>query len=358
MKFKSTDIDKELEKCKSMEDLTGKNGLLQRLLGDMVEKELDKEMEEHLGYSKNAQEGKKTGNSENSKTVKSPPAPVEIQDHLEEIYWANVSPTAISNITSKVLEVAMSWQNRPLDRVYLITYFDAIHYKVRENGKIVSKEAYTCLGINSEGRKEVLGLWIGENEGAKFWLKVFTQLKNRGVEDILIACADGLKGLPDAIQTVFPKVEVQLCIIHMIRNTLKFLPHKVAKEFMKDLKLIYRAASEEEAKNHLQKLQDKWEEKYTLAVKPWVNQWENIRSLFKFPEEIRRIIYTTSAVEALHRQFRKVTKNRAAFPSDESLLKLLYLTVENLSEKWRMSVKGWKDAISQFGIIYEDRLDL
>lgn len=385
-----------------MDDLTGKDGLLQRLLGDMVEKMLEKEMEEHLGYSKNSPEGINSGNSRNGKSSKQvttshgsldievprdrnsefEPQLVkkrqtnissfdqkiismyargmstrDIQQHIEEIYGANISPTTVSNITEKVLEVAKDWQSRPLEKVYPIVYFDAIHYKVRSEGVVTSKASYTCLGIDLEGKKEVLGIWIGESEGAKFWLTVFSELKNRGLEDIFIACVDGLKGLPEAIQSVFPKAEVQLCIIHMIRNSLRYLPYQVSKEFINDLKGVYRAVNEETARDCLDKLAEKWEHKYALAVRPWKTHWGNIIPFFKFPDEIRRIIYTTNAVEALHRQFRKVTKNRSVFPSDDSLRKLLYLTVKNLSKKWTMSVKGWKEALSQFGILYGDRLE-
>jgi transposase-like protein len=378
------DFGPELSKCKTMEDLCGKNGLVQRLIGNMVEQLLEKEMNEHIGYEKHSTEGNNSGNSRNgktSKTVQSSYGPFElevprdrnsefepqlvkkrqrsissfddkiismyakgmstrdIQAHVQELYGADISPTAVSHITEKVLDVAKEWQSRPLKKVYPITYFDAIHYKVREGGK-----------------KDVLGLWIGESEGAKFWLRVFSELKNRGVQDIFIACIDGLKGLPDAIKAVFPETEIQLCIIHMIRNSFKYVSSKHAKEFVNDLKLIYRAETEQKAEENLSKLRKKWEEKYPLAVSPWVKHWENVRTFFKFPEEIRRIIYTTNAVESLHRQFRKVTKNRAVFPNDESLFKLLFLTVNGLSAKWTMTVKGWKSCLSQFSILYDARL--
>jgi putative transposase len=403
MKFHSQkiDIDRELSKCKTMDDLCGKDGLLQRLIGGMVEQMLEKEMDEHVGYAKHAIEGHNSGNSRNGKTskkVQSSFGPVElqvprdrngefepqlvkkrqttissfddkiismyakgmstrdIQTHVQEIYGAEISPTTVSNITEKVLDVANEWHSRPLQKIYPITYFDAIHYKVRENGRVVTKAAYTCLGIDLEGRKDVLGIWIGEHEGAKFWLRVFSELKNRGVRDIFIACVDGLKGLPEAIRAVFPDTDVQLCIIHMIRNSFKYVPNKHSKEFVADLKLIYRAETEKKAEENLLKLQEKWEKKYSLAVKPWINHWENIRTFFKFPEEIRRIIYTTNAVESLHRQFRKTTKNRSVFPTDESLFKLLYLSVAGLSDKWTMPVLHWKSSLSQFVILYGDRL--
>jgi len=395
------DFGPELSKCKTMEDLCGKNGLVQRLIGHMVEQLIEKEMDEHVGYEKHAAVGNNSGNSRNgttSKTVQSSYGPLEleiprdrncefepqlvkkrqrsissfddkiismyakgmstrdIQAHVQEIYGADISPTAVSYITEKALEVAKEWQSRPLKKVYPITYFDAIHYKVREGGKVVTKAAYTCLGIDMDGKKDVLGLWIGESEGAKFWLRVFSELKNRGVQDIFIACVDGLKGMPEAIKAVFPDAEIQLCIIHMIRNSFKYVSYKHSKEFVGDLKLIYKAETEQKAEENLSNLQKKWEAKYPLAVRPWINHWENVRTFFKFPEEIRRIIYTTNAVESLHRQFRKVTKNRAVFPTDESLLKLLFLAVNGLSEKWTMPIPGWKNSLAQFAILYDARL--
>ena len=396
------DFHQELSKCKNMDDLCGKNGLMQRLLGPMIETMLQKEMDEHIEYQKHSINGHNTGNSrngKNAKTVQSSYGPVEIevprdrngefdpkivrkrqrnisnfddkiismyakgmstrdiQAHVQEIYGAEISPTAVSNITEKVVEVAKEWQCRPLNNVYAIAYFDAIHYKVREDGKVVTKAAYTCLGVTLDGKKEVLGLWIGEHEGSKFWLRVFTELRNRGVKDIFIACVDGLKGLPEAVHAVFPETEIQLCVIHMIRNSFKYVPHKHSKEFMGDLKQIYRAETEDKAADGLEKLQEKWGAKYPLAVRPWVNQWEHVKTFFKYPQEIRTVIYTTNAVESLHRQFRKVTKNRAVFPNDDALLKLLYLAVNGLSEKWTNQLHGWKQALSQFAILFENRLE-
>ena len=262
----------------------------------------------------------------------------------------------VSNITDKVLEVAAEWQSRPLSRIYPIIFFDAIHYKVREGSKVVTKAAYTCLGINIEGYKEILGAWIGESEGAKLWLQVFTEIKNRGVEDILIACMDGLKGLPEALKSVFPDTEVQLCIIHMIRNSIKYVPSNHVKEFLKDLKEIYQAPTEAKGESSLLALDEKWGRKYALSVKPWMTHWENLKTFFQFPDEARRLVYTTNAVESLHRQFRKVTKNKSVFPTDEALLKMLYLASDGVQKKWTLPVRGWKEAISYFGIAYEDRI--
>lgn len=395
------DLNKELSKCKDMNDLCGKNGLLQRLLGPMIEAMLQKEMDEHIGYEKYSVLGHHSGNSRNgtsSKTVMSSYGPVDIevprdrngafepklikkrqrnisdfenkiismyskgmstrdiQAHVQELYGADISPTTVSHITEKVLEVAKEWQYRQLEATYAVVYFDAIHYKVREGDKVVVKAAYTSLAITLDGKKEVLGLWVGEHEGAKFWLRVFTELQQRGVKDILIACVDGLKGLPEAIHSIFPKTEIQLCVIHLIRNSFKYIPHKHAKEFMEDLKSVYRAETEDRAKDHLDQLHTKWGANYPLAVKSWVNQWEHIKTYFQFPQAIRTVIYTTNAVESLHRQFRKVTKNRAVFPNDDALIKLLYLAVSSLAQKWTSSLHGWKQALSQFAILYEDRL--
>jgi len=400
---KKIDLDAELKKCKTMEDLTGKNGLVQRLIGKMVEKLLAEEMEEHLGYKKHEKKGYLSGNSRNganSKQVKSSFGEIDIavprdrngtfepriikkrqtnissfdqkiismyakgmttrdiQDHVLEIYGADISPTMISHITEKVLSIANEWQSRPLESLYLAAFFDAIHYKVREDGKVVTKAAYTCLGITNEGKKEVLGVWIGESEGAKFWLSVFSELKNRGVKDIFVACVDGLKGLPDAIKQVFPKTEIQLCVIHLIRHSMRYIPHKNIKEFMLDLKNVYRAPSLKTAENNLSKLQTKWIKRYPFAINPWIKNWENIKTFFQFPEPIRRLIYTTNTVESLHRQFRKVSKTRSAFPNDEALFKLLFLAIRDISKKWTQPIHGWREAVSHFAILYGERLNV
>jgi len=315
------DLQAELAKCKTANDLTGKNGLIQRLIGGMLEQMLQKEMDEHLGYEKHSPEGHHSGNSRNGRTKKSlksnygeievevprdrnsefEPIAVkkrqrsisdfddkiismyakgmttrDIQAHIQELYGFEMSPALISNITDKVIEVATDWQARQLQSVYPIVFFDAIHYKVKEGGKVVSKAAYTCLGIDNNGKKDVLGLWVGESEGAKFWLKVCTELSNRGVKDILIACIDGLKGLPDAIRSVFPDVKIQLCVVHMIRNSIRFIPTKHSKEFVADLKTIYGATTKELADLNLERLREKWDDRYPLAVKPWIANWENL----------------------------------------------------------------------------------
>ena len=397
------DLDAELKHCKTMEDLTGKNGLVQKLVGKMVEKMLEQEMAEHLGYEKHEVKGYLSGNNRNGTNKKSvkgsfgefdlevprdrtgsfEPQLVkkrqrsissfdqkiismygkgmttrDIQEHILEIYGAEISPTMVSHITEKVIAVAQEWQARPLDSVYLVVFFDAIHYKVKEDGKVTSKAAYTCLGITKEGKKEVLGIWIGEAEGAKFWLRVCSELKNRGVKDIFIACVDGLKNFPESINEVFPNTEIQRCIIHLIRQSIRYIPHKYSKAFISDLKMIYRAPSVDSAQADLLKLKEKWEVRYPLAVAPWEKNWDNIKTFFQFPEEIRKLIYTTNAVESLHRQFRKVTKNRSLFPSDEALFKLLFLAIQSISKKWTMPARSWKDAISHFAVLYGERLGL
>ena len=281
-----------------------------------------------------------------------------MEAHIHELYGFEMSPAMISNITDKVVEVATGWQSRPLQSVYPIIFFDAIHYKVKEGGKIVSKAAYTCLGIDNEGKKDILGLWIGEAEGAKFWLKVCTELSNRGVKDVLIACIDGLKALPDAIKAVFPEVKIQLCIIHMIRNSMKYIPTKYTKEFVADLKKIYGASILDEAEKSRELLQEKWDFRYPLAVKPWIVHWDHIKTFFEFSGPIRRIIYTTNAVESLHRQFRKVTKNKAVFPTDDALFKMLFLAARDVSKKWSMPIREWKTVISYLAVAYGERLGL
>lgn len=397
------DITKELEKCKTIEDLMGKNGVMKRMVKEMTERLLESEMNEHLGYEKHESSGRNSGNSRNGtseKTVRSDFGDIplgiprdrngefspqlvkkgqmdissfdekiismygkgmttrDIQDHITDLYGIEISPGTISNITDKVMSVAAEWQSRPLASLYPIVYFDAIHYKVRENGKIVSKAAYTALGIDVYGKKDILGIWIGEAEGAHFWLGVVNELKNRGIVDILIACVDGLKGFPEAITTVYPTVEIQLCIVHMIRNSLKFIGSKNQKEFMKQLKTVYKAPSEKGALDALDDLELTWGDKYPIVIKSWRTNWANLATFFKYPEAIRRIIYTTNAVEGLHRQFRKVTKNRSIFPNDEALQKMLYLASRDITKKWTMSVPNWSLAISQLSIMFEGRLIL
>jgi putative transposase len=396
-------LQEDLKKCQTMDDLLGKDGAIKKLIKNAVEQMLQCEMTEHLGYEKHAAEGRNTGNSRNGvspKSLKSDFGKLEIevprdrngefdptvvkrnqtdlgfldekiismyargmtvrdiQGHLQEIYGIEVSPTFISKVTEKILSLVEEWQARPLCEVYPIIFLDAIHYKVRDNGRVVSKAAYTCLGIDQNGRKDFLGLWIGESEGANFWLSVLTELKNRGVQDILIACVDGLKGFPEAITTVFPGAEVQLCIIHQIRNSLRYISYKNQKEFMVDLKKVYTAPTEAKAEHELNNLADKWGQKYPLVINSWKRNWPNLSTYYKYPSEIRTIIYTTNAVENLHRQFRKVTKTRSAFPHDDALRKLLYLAYRDVAKKWTMPLRHWSAIISQLSLFFEGRLVL
>jgi transposase-like protein len=281
----------------------------------------------------------------------------DISGHLKEIYGLEVSTGTLSAITDKIIQTVKEWQARPLASIFPIVWLDAIHYKMRENGKVVGKAVYTILGVNLEGRKEVLGLYISEHEGANFWLQVLTDLSNRGIKDILIACVDGLKGFPEAIEAIFPNTEVQLCVVHQIRNSLRYVGSKNQKEFMVDLKRVYKAANKDLAASELDILADKWEGKYPIVIKSWRNNWERLSQYFKYPEEIRRIIYTTNTIEAVHRQFRKLTKTKGAFPNQDSLLKLLYMGIQNASKKWTMPIQNWSLTISQLAIFFEGRLD-
>lgn len=281
----------------------------------------------------------------------------QIADHIEDMYGVHFSKQAITAITDKLIPKLEEWRKRPLESIYPFIYLDAIHYKVRDEGHYVSKAFYTVLGVNLEGKKEILGLYLNESEGAKFWLQVLTDLQNRGVEDILIASVDGLKGFPEAINAVFPDTEVQLCIVHQIRNSIRYVASKNQKEFMKDLKQIYQAVSKEAAEEALIQLEDKWGKKYPIVIQSWKNKWENLSAYFKYPEDIRRIIYTTNIIESVHRQFRKLTKTKGAFPNENSLLKLLYMGIQNASKKWTMPMRNWSLTVSQLAIFFEDKLN-
>jgi transposase-like protein len=400
MQAKTNPVAKELAKgCRTIEDVQDK---LKNLFKDTLQEIFEAEIEEHLGYEKHSSAGNNSGNSRNGyshKTIKTKYGETEIdiprdrngefepkivpkwgrtanqledlivtmyakgmstrdiEDHMQDIYGIDVSPTMVSKITDKILPMITEWQSRPLDRVYPIVFLDAIHFKVRKEGKIVNKAAYSVLGINIEGYKEILGIWIGENESAKFWLGVCNDLKNRGVEDILIACKDGLSGFSEAINTVFPKTEIQLCVIHQIRNSLKYVPHKEQKELMADLKKVYQALTIEEAELAFEEFKDKWGKKHPLIIRSWENNWIELTAYFNYPQEIRKIIYTTNMIEAYHRQLRKVTKTKTAYPNDEALTKIIYLATIDISKKWTQPIRSWKKCISQFGIYFADRLE-
>ena len=396
-------IDNLLKDYKKPADLIGENGLLKQLTKQLLERAMAAEMTEHVGYDKNDSIGNNSGNSRNGKSAKTikgsfgtMPLEVprdrngtfepqiiekhqtrftgfdeniislysrgmsarEIQQHIEEIYHVEVSPALISVVTDAVLDDVKTWQNRQLDSVYPIVYMDAIQFKVRDNGHVKSKAIYLAIGVRMDGLKEVLGLWIAQTEGAKFWLQVVTELKNRGVTDIFIACVDGLKGFPEAIESVFPQTEVQLCIVHLVRHSLNYVGWKQRKEVARDLKTIYTAATDVEAEQRLAEFSLKWDVKFPMISKSWRNNWARVIPFFAHPPEIRKVIYTTNAIESLNMSLRKVTKARGSFPNDEAVSKLLYLALRNIAKKWTMPVHAWKDALNRFAIIYENRLPM
>jgi putative transposase len=394
-------IDELLLSYKKPEDLIGENGLLKQLTKAVIERALQAEMAQHLGHGKHEAVSNATGNTRNgksSKTLKGEfgllPIEVprdregsfepqlipkhqtrwtgfddkiislysrgmsvrEIQAHLTEMYGTEVSPALISTVTDAVMEEVKHWQSRPLDAVYPVLYLDCLHVKVRESGTVRNKAIYLAIGINLQGEKEVLGLWIAQTEGAKFWLNVVTELKNRGVQDIFIACVDGLKGFPEAIEVVYPQAIVQLCIVHLVRNSLNYVGWNKRKEVAADLRRIYTAATVDEAEQHLVAFEEKWNNAYPSIAKSWRNHWERIIPFFAFPPEIRKIIYTTNAIESVNMSLRKVTKNRSSFPNDDAVLKLFYLALINISKKWTMPLRDWKPALNRFSIQFEDRM--
>jgi transposase-like protein len=280
----------------------------------------------------------------------------QIADHIEDMYGVHFSKPAITAITDKLIPKLEEWKKRPLESIYPFIYLDAIHYKVREEGHYISKAFYTVLGVTVEGRKEILGLYLNQSEGAKFWLQVLTDLQNRGLKDILIASVDGLKGFPEAINAVYPKTIVQLCIVHQIRNSLKYVASKNQKQFASELKKVYQAFTKEEAELELDKLEEKWGKRYPIIFESWRNKWENLSHYFQYPEPIRRVIYTTNIIESVHRQFRTLTKTKGAFPNDNSLLKLLFAGIQNAEKKWTMPIRNWSLTISQLNIHFKDRL--
>lgn len=281
----------------------------------------------------------------------------DIEAHVKELYGLEVSPATISGVTDKIMGELNQWKQRPLDSLYPIVWLDAIFFKMKDDGRYCTKALHTLLGVNMEGKKEILGIYLSDNEGAHHWLSVLTELKNRGVNDILIACVDGLKGFPEAIASVFPQTEIQLCVVHQIRNSLKHVGAKDQREFLGDLKGVYRATSKSSAEVSLDFVEKKWGNKYPVVIDSWRRNWDNLSGYFKYPEPIRNVIYTTNAVEAVHRQFRKLTKTKGAFPNEESLLKLLYVGILNATKKWSRPIANWPLALSQFAIYFKGRLD-
>lgn len=384
------------------EELAGKNGLLKKLTSRFYSKALDAEMDEHLGYKKNDNAGDNSGNSRNGYTTKtvinddndrievkvprdrnSTFEPViipkhekrtplfndqiismysfgmstrDIQRHLQQVYGVTVSPETISNITESVMADVREWQNRPLEKSYPILFLDALRVNSRQDGKNVNKALYVALAINWEGRKEVLGLWLADTEGAKFWMSVLTDIKNRGVEDILIACMDGLTGFPDAVKAVFPDTHIQHCIVHMIRNSTKFVSYKDLKAVCRDLKEVYSAINAESGHEALEEFGKKWNDKYPMIQASWERNWNDLTEFFNYPKDIRRAIYTTNAIESLNFSLRKVTRNKSSFPDDDSIYKVMYLAIKNASTRWTMSIKDWGLAVNQFAILFDGRV--
>lgn len=393
------EYEKKLKSLKTMSDVTN---FLKELVAPTLQAMLDAELDAHLGYKKYSRteepkENYRNGHSE--KTVKGSfgSAVVEIprdragtfeplairkyetveseveekiismyalglttrdiEAHMKDIYGVDVSPAMVSMITDKVLPLIDDWQNRPLSRQYVVVYLDGVHFKVRDNGKITNKCSYTVLGINTEGYKEILGLWVAPTEGAKFWMQVLTELKNRGVEDILISCMDDLSGFSEAVKAVFPKTDIQKCIVHQIRNSMKYIPHKHKEKFCSDLRKIYTAATEEAGYSALQEVKQTWAE-YEVYLKSWEINWSELSTFFVYPPEIRRLIYTTNAIENVHRQIRKVTKTTTIFPNDEALIKLVWLAQRNISKKWSTPLNSWGEIMKQLALFYPERVKL
>jgi putative transposase len=398
-KFKIDDklLSELTSKIKTEADL---NELSRQLLKLTIEKALNTELDEHLGYDKHDIDGNNTGNSRNGSSPKSLKGEIgtipinsprdrnstfeptivtkgqsrlgrldkqilhlyakgmttrDISDTLKDMYDTDVSHSLISKVTDAVHEEVVSWQSRGLDSIYPILYLDCIVVKVHQDNRVINKSIYLALAINTDGHKELLGMWISENEGSKFWLSVLTELQTRGVKDIFIACVDGLTGFPEAINTVYPKTNVQLCTVHQVRNSLKYVSHKDKKEAAKDLKSIYTAVSLSEAEHALGKFADKWDDKYPAISKSWYSKWENLITIFDYPQEIRKIIYTTNAIESLNSVIRKAIRNRKIFPNDKSAFKIVYLAIEQASKKWSMPIWDWNAAMNRFAIEFQDR---
>lgn len=395
-------IDELLKTCPNttQEDLFGPNGLVKQFSKALIERSLQAEMSTHLGYEKHERGAEEKPNHRNGysrKTLKSEQGPVDIaiprdregsydpvlvkkyqtsltgfnekilwmyahgfstrdiQAQLLEWYGVEVSPTLISNVTEAVMEEVRQWQNRPLEELYPILYMDCLVIKVKENQRLLNKAVYLALGVTLEGKKELLGMWISENEGAKFWLAVCTELRNRGMKDCFIACVDGLTGLPEAIETVFPHTQVQLCMVHMVRNSLKYVNYKQRKEVAADLRMIYSAATSDDAEYQLELFAEKWDKQYPAISRPWRAHWARVIPLFAFPEEIRKVIYTTNAIESVNMTLRKVTRNHRIFPSDEAVYKVLYLAVQNITKKWTLPIRDWNAALNWFTVAFAER---
>lgn len=391
----------ELLAGKTTEEIVGPNGLLKQLTKALVERAMNAELSQHLGYEKHAAEGRGSGNNRNGtsrKRVQGEFGSVEIevprdrngtydpkiipkherrfagfdqkilsmyargmttrdiQSHLEEMYGVEVSPALISEVTDAVVEEVRAWQSRPLETIYPILYLDALMVKMRHEGRVENRAVFVGIGVTLEGSKEVLGLWTSATEGAKFWLQILTEIRNRGVHDVLIACVDGLKGFPEAIQSVYPKTQVQLCIVHMVRNSLNYVNWKERKTVAADLKLVYRASTVEEAEQRLSEFEQRWDAKYSSIGKMWRRNWAGIVPFFAFPAEIRRAVYTTNIVESLNMSLRKVIKTRGSFPGEEAAQKLLYLALKNVAKRWQ-ACRDWKVSLNHFVVLWGDRIE-
>ncbi len=402
MSFTRKELIKQLIKETGPTSAKDVQETLKELFADTLKEMLEAELDDHLGYSKYDYKNKQTTNSRNGRSPKKVISDLgefelevprdregsfepevakknqtdisgiedqvigmyakgmttrDIATHLENIYGFEASPTLISGITDKITPIAKEWQNRPLEHIYPIIFMDAIHYKVKQDNRVINKAAYAVIGVNLDGIKEVLGIWIGANETSKYWLLVLNELKNRGVNDILIACVDGLNGFSEAIKAIYPRTEIQRCIIHQIRNSSKYVSYKDLKQFNTDLRLVYTAVTEEAALAELDNFEKKWGEKYLIAIRSWRANWEELATFFKYPPEIRKIIYTTNAMESYNRQLRKVTKSKSIFPSDDALLKMLYLATMDISKKWTQSIRGWAQILAQLSIYFSDRLE-
>jgi len=400
MEIRKELLDELIKDYKKPEDLIGETGLLKQLTKALMERALGAELTHHLGYEKHDPAGYNSGNSRNGtspKTVKGDIGEIvvetprdrngsfepqilqkhqtrfdgfdskilsmyargmttrEIQGHLQQMYGVEVSPTLISTVTDAVVEEVKGWQNRPLEPIYGLIFLDALYVKMRHEGRVENRAVYVAIGVDLEGRKDVLGLWTSNHEGAKFWLGVLTELKNRGVKDVLIACIDGLKGFPQAVEAVFPEARVQLCIVHLVRASLNYVSWKERKQVAADLKAIYRAASERQAEQELKEFISKWGDRYQAIGKLWKDNWERVTPFFEFPPDVRRVIYTTNAVESLHMSLRKIIKTRGSFPSEEAALKLLYLALRNVSAKWD-TIQHWKQALNHFQMLWGERI--
>jgi putative transposase len=395
-------IDEMLKGCKSPSDITGENGLLKQLTKAVMERVLEGEMDTHLQYEKHSPKGKNSGNSRNGhskKKVITDQGKIEIaiprdrnsdfepqligkgerrftgfdekiismyalgmtvrdiQYHLKDIYQVEVSHELISNVTEQVLAEVHQWQERPLLPLYSIVYFDALWVKVREDNRVINKAVYVALGVDLDGNRDILGLWISQSEGARFWMNVISELQKRGVQDILIACVDGLKGFPEAIEAIFPQTEVQVCIVHMVRNSFKFVPRKDSKEFTEDMKKIYRASSESAGEQALKEFSEKWKGTYPAAVRSWNNNWHNLSNMLRYPADLRRLVYTTNPIESLNASMRKVTKNKRVFPNDNAVFKQLYLAIKRKMETWNGTTGQWTGIRNQLEILFSERIE-